>query len=135
VHRACRRLQRKIVDEFALADGLALGVLRASFLPTEYRTENNPARMFLLETCREAPDGRAPCSELYQAYQLWCKGNGYLPLASQSFGKEVKRVFPKMERRDVQSKGCRMYVYVGLAHPALAQAEAMRNHDFASKRK
>jgi phage/plasmid-associated DNA primase len=81
---------------------------------TEYRTESNPARMFLLETCRAAPDGQASCGELYNAYRTWCQGHGYSPLADRSFGKEVKRVFAKVERRDVQNMGLRMYVYAGL---------------------
>ena len=80
----------------------------------EYRIENNPARMFLLETCREAPEGQAPCGELYQAYRRWCDGNGYSPLADRSFGKEVKRVFPKAERREVGGRGSRVYCYCGI---------------------
>ena len=80
----------------------------------EYRTENNPARMFLLESCREAPEGQAPCGELYQAYRRWCEGNGYSPLADRSFGKEVKRVFTKAERREVGGRGSRAYCYCGI---------------------
>jgi phage/plasmid-associated DNA primase len=81
----------------------------------EYRTENNPARMFLLERCREDPEGQAPCGELYQAYRTWCHGNGYSPLADRSFGKEVRRVFPKAERREIGPRGSRLYAYCGLA--------------------
>jgi P4 family phage/plasmid primase-like protien len=80
----------------------------------EYRTENNPARMFLLETCRESPEGQTPCGQLYRAYRNWCQDNGYSPLADRSFGKEVRRVFPKAERREVGSRGSRLYVYCGL---------------------
>jgi P4 family phage/plasmid primase-like protien len=65
----------------------------------EYRTENNPTRLYLTETCQEAPDGQTPCEELYADYRRWCEVNGYSPLAARAFGKEVKRVFPKTERR------------------------------------
>jgi P4 family phage/plasmid primase-like protien len=81
----------------------------------EYRTENNPARMFLLEMCREDPQEQAPCGKLYRAYTGWCNANGYSPLADRSFGKEVRRVFPKMERREIGPRGSRLYAYCGLA--------------------
>jgi P4 family phage/plasmid primase-like protien len=81
----------------------------------EYRTESNPARMFLLETCHESLDRETACADLYRAYRDWCSDNGYLPLADRAFGKEVRRVFPKAERRDMQIGGSRGYFYRGLA--------------------
>jgi len=81
---------------------------------TEYRTENNPARMFLLETCRESPEGQVACGELYRAYRAWCLASGYSPLADRSFGKEVRRVFPKAERREVGPRMSQVYVYRGV---------------------
>ena len=81
----------------------------------EYRTENNPARMFLLETCQEDPQGQTPCGELYQSYRAWCESHGYSPLAERSFGKEVRRVFRKAERREVGPRGCRVYTYCGVS--------------------
>jgi P4 family phage/plasmid primase-like protien len=77
----------------------------------EYRTENNPARMFLLDSCREAPEGQAPCGELYKAYRDWCNANGYSPLADRSFGKEVRRVFTKAERRQIGPRESRRPTY------------------------
>jgi P4 family phage/plasmid primase-like protien len=81
----------------------------------EYRIENNPARMFLLESCQEDPQGQTPCGELYQSYRNWCESHGYSPLADRSFGKEVRRVFRKAERREVGQRGCRAYAYLGVA--------------------
>jgi P4 family phage/plasmid primase-like protien len=99
--RLCRqnRFTRSEVCEQALA---------------EYRTENNPARMFLLEMCRETPEGQVPCGELYKAYRAWCNANGYSPLADRMFGKEVRRVFSKVERREVGPRDSRLYAYCGL---------------------
>jgi putative DNA primase/helicase len=91
---------------------------------TEYRTENNPARMFLLETCRESPADETPCGRLYQAYRDWCLSNGYSPLADRSFGKEVKRVFPKVERREIGPRGSRAHVYCGLVAEGLIPFDA-----------
>jgi putative DNA primase/helicase len=80
----------------------------------EYRTENNPARMFLLENCRESTNGQTPCGDLYRAYRTFCESSGYSPLADRSFGKEVKRVFPKVERRAIGGRDSRAYTYCGL---------------------
>jgi putative DNA primase/helicase len=87
----------------------------------EYRTENNPARMFLSETCHELPEGQTPCAKLYHAYSEWCGANGYSPLASASFGKEVRRLFPKAERREIGPRGSRIHTYCGLAADGLGQ--------------
>jgi P4 family phage/plasmid primase-like protien len=81
---------------------------------TEYRTENNPARMFLLESCRESAEGQVPCGDLYRSYRSWCDEHGYSPLAERAFGKEVRRVFPKCERRQVGSREMRLYSYCGI---------------------
>jgi P4 family phage/plasmid primase-like protien len=80
----------------------------------EYRIQNNPARMFLLEFCRDLTDSQTPCGELYKAYSEWCKSSGYIPLADGAFGKEVRRVFPKVEKGESRLPGRRMNVYRGL---------------------
>jgi phage/plasmid-associated DNA primase len=51
---------------------------------------------------------------LAKAYRDWCNTNGYSPLADRSFGKEVRRVFPKAQRRELGSRRSRRYVYCGL---------------------
>jgi phage/plasmid-associated DNA primase len=84
----------------------------------QYRVECNPARSFLLENCEEDPSWQVPTEGLYEAYQAWCKANGYQPLGERAFGKEVKRVYPSVERVRRQSDGCPSYLYRGLRHPA-----------------
>jgi P4 family phage/plasmid primase-like protien len=81
----------------------------------EYRIESNPAKQFLLDNCRERPDGQTPCGELYRAYSVWCKGSGYAPLGERQFGKEVRRAFPKAERREIGPRGSSVYCYCGIA--------------------
>ena len=80
----------------------------------EYRTENNPARMFLVETCSEAPEEHAPCGVLYKAYREWCNANRYSPLADRAFGKEVRRVFTKVVRRELGPRESRVPCYCGI---------------------
>jgi putative DNA primase/helicase len=91
----------------------------------KYRTENNPARMFLRETCQESPDGETPCEALYGAYQRWCELNGYSPLADRSFGKEVRRVFKKSERRKVGARDRRVWCYCGVDNNTVKMADVM----------
>jgi len=77
---------------------------RGSFSPPElstteldrYRTESNPARLFLGSFCSAGPPTeRQPKGELYSKYRKWCEENGYsYPLAAPQFGREVRRVFP-----------------------------------------
>jgi P4 family phage/plasmid primase-like protien len=80
----------------------------------EYRRENNPARMFLTECCRPDPQQQTPCTALYRAYRTWCESHGYSPLSDVSFGKEVRRVFRNVERREVGARGSRVYAYFGV---------------------
>ena len=87
----------------------------------EYRTENNPARMFLAETCNESPGSETPCGQIYQASRAWCQSSGYSPLADRSFGKEVRRVFPNAERREIRGDGARFYVYLGIVTNPLGE--------------
>lgn len=82
---------------------------------TEYRIESNPCRMFLMDHCRADPDGLTPCEAIYRTYRDWCAGNGYAPLGDRTFGKEVKRAFPKAERRKLGPAAARIYAYVGVS--------------------
>jgi len=80
----------------------------------EYRAESNPARLFLAERFQFVPDSFTRCDEVYDPYREWCKTNGYLPLASNTFGKEVGRLFPAVARREKQAAGERFMAYFGL---------------------
>ena len=91
----------------------------------EYRTENNPARLYLTETCQEAPLGRVDSGELYAAYRRWCEVNNFTPLASTTFGKEVKRVFPKSRPGKSGPKGGQRPCYRGIYSPALDMVAAV----------
>jgi P4 family phage/plasmid primase-like protien len=93
----------------------------------EYRTESNPARRFLLENCEEAPAGMTPCEQLYQAYARWCLGNGYSPLGSGEFGKEVHNQFERVERKLRGSRDSRVWVYCGIQNGEAQTAEVMED--------
>lgn len=83
----------------------------------DYRAESNPARLFLTECCREELDGSIPCAVVYHDYKQWCSVNGYRPLGERTFGKEVARVYPRVQRDRRGAREHREYRYQGLAVP------------------
>jgi len=82
---------------------------------SEYRTENNPARMYLLEYTQSDPSSWIACQELFKSYKEWCDANGYRHLGERSFGKEVVRVHPSVKRNRGGSRESREYRYQGLS--------------------
>ena len=82
---------------------------------SEYRAESNPARLFLEEHFRFDSESWVVCEDVYRPYVEWTKSNGFLPLASSSFGHEVRRAFPKVERRKKLIGSDRSQCYFGLA--------------------
>jgi P4 family phage/plasmid primase-like protien len=83
---------------------------------TDYKRETNPARAFLEDNYEADPKGEIPTGNLYYAYKQYCQSFGYHELHEVHFGKEVRRVFPKVTRnykRD--SQGVRNPVYYGIA--------------------
>jgi putative DNA primase/helicase len=81
----------------------------------QYRQDANPARAFLLENYQSTTNGECICCEtLYQEYANWCKDRNYHPLADRSFGKEVRRAFPAIERKRTGGRAARKWAYEGL---------------------
>jgi len=81
----------------------------------EYRRDSDPARAFLLENFICSPNaGDTSCADVYQSYRQWCEDNGYKALGERTFGKQIKAIFPSVERRRSGPRGDRQYVYHGL---------------------
>ena len=80
----------------------------------EYRSENNPARAFLKENMEIEPDGELKSSHIYGMYSHWCKSSGYRALSEQMFFKEVRRVFPNVEKKRTLEDKKRFYFYSGI---------------------
>lgn len=76
----------------------------------DYQEEVNPAKAFLTANVEEGP-GCISTRVLYASYKDWISENGYKPLSEKSFGKEVKRKFPKSDRRKAGSRNQRFYEY------------------------
>jgi P4 family phage/plasmid primase-like protien len=80
----------------------------------EFRSEVNPARRFLLDSYHESPDVEIEKQVAYTAYKSWSESTGHRPLADGPFGKEVLRVFPRVQAIRRQIAGKRVQLYVGL---------------------
>lgn len=80
----------------------------------DYREEMNPAGAFLGENVEACADGQIHAGALYKHYSRWARTNGYHPLSEKSFGKEVRRRFPTVERRYGGPRSKRYYLYQGI---------------------
>lgn len=83
----------------------------------DYRIENNPAMQFLRERTSIQEEAETLCSEVYDRYKRWCTENGFHPLSSRSFGREVFRLSPSknaVKRLQRRAGGSRAWYYVGL---------------------
>ena len=93
----------------------------------EYRREMNPARMFLTERYHADPTGQIPTQDLYGQYRPWVIENGYRPLGERAFGKEVRRIFPDVDRISVGGRADRHRAYLGIAEGGAS--DAIEEHD------
>lgn len=82
----------------------------------DYKQESNPSKVFLLETCRKDSRQSVHCQFLYNAYVEWAKASGFEVLDARQFGKEVRKVFPEVQRDRVSVGAVRQWIYRGLAH-------------------
>jgi len=81
----------------------------------EYRRDANPARAYLLENYQPSNnDEYVGCETLYNDYKSYCDSKGYRPLSDRTFGKEVHRAFPDVERKRIGGRAAREWAYDGL---------------------
>jgi len=81
----------------------------------EYRRDANPARAYLLENYQPSNNGEyVGCETLYNDYKSYCNSKGYRPLADRTFGKEIHRAFPAVERKRTGGRLAREWAYDGL---------------------
>ncbi|MBN2456291.1 MAG: hypothetical protein JXB29_07140 [Sedimentisphaerales bacterium] len=56
-----------------------------------------------------------PCQEVYRSYTHFCERNGFRPMNSNNFGKEVKRAMPATKKEQKRFGRARTTFYLGLA--------------------
>lgn len=81
----------------------------------QYRRDSDPAKAFLLENYTTSPNSEGvSCQQLYEEYKAFCSENGCMPMNVRTFGQQVRRIFPDVERARVGNRERREYVYQGL---------------------
>ena len=85
-------------------------------LMEEYRRDADPARAYLKEHYATSSNGEfLACSDVYKNFTEWCQSNGCRATNERTFGQDVRRIFPTVDRRYMGSRGKREYVYQGLS--------------------
>lgn len=79
-----------------------------------YRREVNPTREFLLEHVEECLGHKLRSEIIYRMYRKHTEAKGNAPMSDGQFGKEVKRCFPKSERKKGGSRNDRYWYYEGI---------------------
>jgi P4 family phage/plasmid primase-like protien len=81
----------------------------------EYRKDSDPARAFLLDHYAFYPNAYGlDTREVYQAYTAYCGQSGCCAMNERTFGQQVRRVFPGVDRKNRGARENRHYVYTGL---------------------
>lgn len=85
---------------------------------SDYRDDSNIVRQFLVENYHELPDDqiqiKSKSLDVYDKYRKWCAAHGNAPMADRMFGKEVKRVFKTVIKKQVGPRSDRYYIYLSL---------------------
>lgn len=101
--------------------------LRAEGLKQAYRLENDPIGYILDQLVEEAVDGTVGSRELYTAYQEYCMENGFKGVMnSQNFGKQLRRLFTKIDAHRTTIDGHKETIYCGIRLQGKAE-DAVRN--------
>jgi P4 family phage/plasmid primase-like protien len=64
----------------------------------EYQTESNSVRRFVEQECVENVESEILTQSLYQAYKRFCSSTGARELGDVQFGKEIRKVCPKVTK-------------------------------------
>jgi len=63
-----------------------------------YKDEMNSVRGFLKSECVEDACCKVPVKDMLQSYQVYCKNTGRKACGDSVFGRELKKLFPKVEK-------------------------------------
>lgn len=71
---------------------------RARAEQADMAAQQSPVTVFVDELCRPDPTQTVECTALYALWSLWAKSNGHKPSTSGVFGKNLRAVWPMVER-------------------------------------
>jgi P4 family phage/plasmid primase-like protien len=87
----------------------------------EHRSDSDPCRAFLEEHYESDPQADPlPVAALYAEYKSWCEANGFKPVSSTNFGRQVRRVFRLDESRPHRAQREVARAWFGLAKRKLS---------------
>jgi len=81
----------------------------------QYRVQCNPVATFVNDYCQVDPAVSVPKRLMYEAYEGFCRSNGYKALSSERFGTELRRVVPGLQDTRPSVAGRRVTTYEGIA--------------------
>ncbi len=99
----------------------------------ELRLAVNPARRFIEECVMPDADHSEPAHRVFSFYVIWAEAWGIAKrdiLDDARFGKELRKVFPTLNRIKAGPRDAREYRYGGIR---LANSDAKRTIRFARK--
>jgi len=78
----------------------------------EYKLDSNPVKQYIEEKYikTDEEDKYISSISLYDAYVLWCGGNGFKSLNNVNFGKELKRLGYNKSQKRIKSKPTWVYL-------------------------
>jgi len=79
-----------------------------------YRLDSNPAKQFLIDYTTRDGETLLKASHLFEQYKKWAASGGFRPLAKNSFGKEVHRLYRGIEKVRRGGRGQQMACYAGV---------------------
>jgi len=80
----------------------------------EYRIDCDPVRAFLAEHYEAAPGAAVATKDVYAHYTRWCAENGFQPMNSRNFGKNLRSVYPDVDKKKLGTRENRIPMYTGL---------------------
>jgi P4 family phage/plasmid primase-like protien len=97
----------------------------------DYQLRMNPARGFLQENYELNHQAEGVlCGGIYRDYTAWSESNGFRPLNSANFGREVKRTYPGVAKVKKTVGDRQLAIYTGLqkvdSQSAFASAECVK---------
>ena len=81
----------------------------------EFQAEANPTTEYLLDNFYEDSEHEVSVGGIYKIYRDWCQNHEHHPVSLVNFGREVRKVFPKVKRiRLTNPSNERGYWYQGI---------------------
>ena len=80
----------------------------------EFREAVNPVVTFAQERLEFLNNERIDTETLRKSYYEWCDSHGYHALSAVALGRELKRLYPAIERKRIMVSNRRIVHYTGV---------------------